>query len=64
MFPQILQDVGEKIEMEVMKQSALVNTSIQREVKEQQSALEKALTDIQRQMQEEKETKEYFSAEY
>lgn len=59
-FPQILQDVGEKIEMEVMKQSALVNTSIQREVKEQQSALEKALTDIQRQMQEEKETKEYL----
>lgn len=58
LFPQILDQVGRKIDEVVMKQVKLINTSIEEEIKMQRESLEKAITDVRAEIQNEKERKE------
>lgn len=57
-FPQVLDEVGYEIEMTITKQINLANTTIEDELKEQQSTLEKAMADVRQKSQDEKEKKE------
>ena len=57
-FPQVLKQVENGIEMEITKQIKLVNTSIQEELTNQRNTLEKAMTDLKQQMNDEKTKKE------
>lgn len=57
-FPQVLKEVGNGIEMTITKQIKLVNTSIEEELTNQRNTLEKAMTDLRQQMNDEKTKKE------
>lgn len=57
-FPQILGDVGDNIETEITRQAALINTTIENELKEQKETLENAMAEVRDRMQAEKEQKE------
>lgn len=57
-FPQVLCEIGHGIEMTIMKQVKLVNTSIESELKTQKDTLEKAMTDLRSKMNDEQERKE------
>ena len=57
-FPQVLKEVGNGIEMTITKQIKLVNTSIEEELTNQRNTLEKAMADLRQQMNDEKAKKE------
>lgn len=57
-FPQVLKEVGNGIEMAISKQIKLVNTSIEEEIEIQRDTLEKAMADVRGQIQDEKAKKE------
>lgn len=57
-FPQVLKEVGNGIEMTITKQIKLVNTSIEEELTNQRTTLEKAMSDLRQQMNDEKTKKE------
>ena len=57
-FPQVLKEVGNGIEMAITKQIKLVNTSIEEELTNQRNTLEKAMADLRQQMNDEKTKKE------
>lgn len=57
-FPQVLRDVGNGIEMTITKQLKLVNTSIEDEIKIQRDTLEKAMADVRGKINDEKAKKE------
>lgn len=57
-FPQVLMEVGNGIEMTITKQIRLINTSIEEEIKSQKETLEKAMSDVRGQINDEKEKKE------
>ena len=57
-FPQVLKEVGNGIEMTITKQIKLVNTSIEEELTNQRNTLEKAMADLRQQMNDEKTKKE------
>ena len=57
-FPQVLKEVGNGIEMTITKQIKLVNTSIEEELTNQRNTLEKAMADLRQQMHDEKTKKE------
>lgn len=62
-FPQVINEVGMSIELAITKQIQLINKSIEDELKNQQETLEKALADVRRQMNEEKQAKEKLEAD-
>ena len=57
-YPQILQEVGKNLEMAIFKQLKLINTSMDEEITNQRTTLEKALEDVRQRMADEKEQKE------
>lgn len=57
-YPQILQEVGKNLEMAIFKQLKLINTSMDEEITNQRTTLEKALEDVRQRMTDEKEQKE------
>lgn len=57
-YPQVLREVRNGIEISVTKQIQLVNTSIEEEITTQRTALEKAIDDVRKKMSDEKERKE------
>lgn len=57
-FPQVLREVGNGIEVTIIKQIKLVNTSIEDEIKTQRDTLEKAMADVREQINDEKVKKE------
>ena len=62
-FPQVLREVGENIEMKITKQVKLVNTSIEEDFSNQRETLEKAMADLRQQMKDEKTKKENFAVD-
>lgn len=62
-FPQVLREVGENIEMEITKQVKLVNTSIEEDFTNQRETLEKAMADLRQQMKDEKTKKENLAVD-
>lgn len=57
-FPQVLREIGSNIEMTVTRQIKLVNTSIEEEITNQRTTLEKAMSDLRNQINDEKAKKE------
>lgn len=57
-YPQVLKEVGNGIEIAVTKQIKLINTSIEGEILTQRTALEKAMEDVRKKMTDEKERRE------
>lgn len=57
-FPQVLREVGNGIEMTITKQIRLINTSIEEEIKSQKETLEKAMADVRGQINDDKAKKE------
>ncbi|MGN0421688.1 MAG: dynamin family protein [Lachnospiraceae bacterium] len=57
-YPLVLKEVGNGIEIAITKQLKLINTSIEEEIANQRAALEKAIEDVRKQMSDEKERKE------
>ena len=57
-YPQILQEVGKNLEMAIFKQLKLINNSMEEEITNQRTTLEKALEDVRQRMADEKEQKE------
>lgn len=57
-FPQVLKEIGNGIEITITKEIKLVNTSIEKEVANQKKTLEKAMSDLRQQMNDEKAKKE------
>ena len=57
-YPQVLKEVGNGIEIAITKQIKLINTSIEEEIMTQRKALEKAMEDVHKKMGDEKEKKE------
>lgn len=57
-YPQVLKEVGNGIEIAITKQIKLINTSIEDEILTQRTALEKAMEDVRKKMNDEKERKE------
>lgn len=57
-YPQVLKDVGNGIEIAITKQLKLINTSIENEIATQKGTLEKAIEDVRQKMSDEKERKE------
>lgn len=62
-FPQVLREVGENIEMEITKQVKLVNTSIEEDFTNQRETLEKAMADLRQQMKDEQTKKENLAVD-
>lgn len=62
-FPQVLREVGENIEMKITKQVKLVNTSIEEDFSNQRETLEKAMADLRQQMKDEKTKKENLAVD-
>ena len=63
MFPKVLDEVGTRIEMEVKKQAATINSSIETELRNQQTTLEKALEDVKTKRKEEGTKKEQMESD-
>ena len=61
-LPQVLREVGNSIEMTVTKQVKLVNDSIEQEITNQRTTLEKAMSDLRQQLDDEKTKKENLAA--
>lgn len=57
-YPQVLKEVGNCIEIAITKQLKLINTSIEDEIAAQRSALEKAMDDVRKKISDEKGRKE------
>lgn len=57
-YPQVLREVGTGIEIAVIKQIRLINTSIEDEIISQRMTLKKAMEDVREKMSEERELKE------
>ena len=57
-YPKVLREVGHGIETAITKQIKLVNTSIEDEITAQRAALEKAMEDARKKMNDEKERRE------
>lgn len=57
-YPQVLKEVGNGIEIAITKQIKLINTSIEDEILTQRLTLEKAMEDVRKKMTDEKERKE------
>lgn len=57
-YPQVLREVGNGVEMAITKQLKLINTSVEDEISAQRAALEKAMDDVRKKMSDEKERKE------
>lgn len=57
-YPQVLREVGNGIEIAITKQIKLINNSIEDEIMTQRTALEKAMEDVRKKMNDEKERKE------
>lgn len=62
-FPQILKEIENGVEMAVTKQVKQVNTSIEAEIKNQNDVLEKALADVRGRISDEKTRKEKLEAD-
>lgn len=62
-FPQVLKEVGNGIEVVITKQVKMVNTSIEDEINNQRDTLEKALADVRNRIVNEKSRKENFEAD-
>lgn len=62
-FPQALRDVGKGIEMAVNEQIALVNKSIEEELKTQKETLQKAIDDVRNKINDEKAKKENLAVD-
>lgn len=62
-YPQVLREVGNGIEIAVTKQIKLINTSIEDEIATQRAALEKAMEDVRRKMSDEKERRENLAVD-
>lgn len=60
-YPQIMREVGNGVEMTVTKQMDLINTSIEEEIQNQKATLEKAVSDVRDRIADEKEKKENFT---
>ena len=57
-FPQILKEVGDGVEIEITKQMKMINASIEEEIHNQKDTLEKAVADVRQRMLNEKTEKE------
>lgn len=57
-YPQVLKEIGNGFEMAVAKQLALINKSIEDEIKSQRVTLEKAMADVRQKMNDEQARKE------
>lgn len=57
-FPQVLKEVENGVEMTITKQIKLINTSIEEELTSQKNTLEKAMADLRQQINDEKDKKE------
>lgn len=57
-YPQVLKEVSNGIEIAITKQIKLINTSIEDEILTQRTALEKAMEDVRKKITDEKERKE------
>lgn len=57
-YPQIMSQISSKIEIAIMEQTKLVNNSIEKEIENQRSTLEKAMADLKSRMADEEEKKE------
>lgn len=57
-FPKVIDDVGNRIEMELSKQMELVNKSIEENIVSQREILEKAMHDVRNKISDEKRDKE------
>ncbi|MEY8396249.1 dynamin family protein [Lachnospiraceae bacterium 45-P1] len=57
-YPQVLKEVGNGIEIAITKQMKLINVSIEEEITAQRAALEKAMEDVRKKMNDEKERRE------
>lgn len=62
-YPQVLKEVGNGIEIAITKQIKLINTSIEDEILTQRTALEKAMEDVRKKMSDEKERKEKLASD-
>ncbi|MDO5295854.1 MAG: dynamin family protein [bacterium] len=62
-FPQVVSEVGHKTEEALVKQLALINTSIAEDLKRQRDTLNKAMADLRGRMHEEKERQERLTAD-
>lgn len=62
-YPQVLKEVGNGIEIAITKQLKLINTSIEEEITAQRTALEKAIDDVRKKMSDERERKENLAAD-
>lgn len=62
-FPQVLKEVGDGIENTITKQVKLVNTSIEEELTNQRTTLEKAMSDLRQQINDEKAKKENLATD-
>ena len=60
-FPQIIREVGNGIDKTITEQIKLVNTSIEEKLTNQRNTLEKAMTDLRQQMNDEKAKRESFA---
>ena len=57
-FPQVVDEVGRNIEKTLKQQMEIINESIEKDLHDQRVALEKAMDDIRKQMNDEKKKKE------
>ncbi len=62
-YPQIMKEVGNGVEMAIAKQMKLINTSIEEEIKYQKDTLEKAVADVRQRMSDEKAKKENLTTD-
>lgn len=62
-YPQIMREVGNGVEMAVTKQMDLINTSIEEEIQNQKTTLEKAMSDVRDRIADEKEKKENLTTD-
>lgn len=62
-FPQVLREVGNNIEMEITKQVKLINTSIEEDFTNQRETLEKAMADLRQQKKDEQSKKENLAVD-
>ncbi len=62
-YPQIMKEVGNGVEMTITKQLKLINTTIEEEITHQRSTLEKAMSDLRARMADEQEKKKNLAAD-
>lgn len=62
-YPQIMKEVGNGVEMAIAKQMKMINMSIEDEIKYQKDTLEKAVADVRQRMSDEKAKKENLTTD-